>query len=417
MTVRQRLTRVSRRVAFLLAAGLVAGACQEGRERRYEDVSSTLSSSIDWQSACEDRLNSAPQSKERSYPLMLKHRWRINPSPPLGRVVGLAWDQTRSRIVVADNSVSEISILDTLGRRLGTIGRYGEGPGDIDLRNMDGGTNRLTLLSDGAIAIADVRHLKVFAPNGQLKHWLKVDSGSTLDRFDMQLEATGQGELIAVRTGKQHIASLDFDERTRLTLVRVENTSRTPTMTAVGELRNSYSMLKPSDPFPGYQPYRRGYRRSWGTYSSGVVAQSWKHFGLCYFDWTGEVIAAHAVSARRIQVDAAERERVLKAEMGGPGPVPFLHTTAEALYRDNWPKEGPLYVDVVAREDGLVWALRWTPELGQIIDVFSLNGYLGSFAPKLGGLPVLLRGSLAFAIDPETGDLTVDETLEGRPIQ
>ena len=417
MTTPRPSTSVSGGVVLLLATALIAGACQEAQERKSEGVSSTQASTRDWQSACEDRLSSTRPSREVAYPLVLEARWRIDPDPPLGPIVGLAWDPAHSRILVADNSVSEISILDTLGRRLGTIGRYGEGPGDIDLKNVDGGTNRLALLPNGEIAITDVRHLKVFAPDGQVLKRLRVDSSSTLDRFDMQLEATSEGDLIAVRTGKQHVGALDLDERTRLTLVRVNATSPTSTMTVLGDLKNSYSLLKPSNPFPGYQPYRRGYRRSWGAYPSGVVAESWRYFGLCYFDWTGRVIAAHAVGARRVQVDAAERKRVLMEEMGGPGPVPFLHTTAEALYRENWPEEGPLYVDLVVRDDGLVWALRWSPESKQIVDVFDPSGYQGSFSPRQRGLPLLLRDSLAFWADAEAGDVTVDATHQARAAQ
>lgn len=397
---------------LLYGFALVVAGCQVRQDRPHEGSPQRPASSIGWQLACENRLDSIPEVPQKEFQMQRKVRWTLNPTPPLGRVVGLAWDNNTSRIIAADNTVSEIAILDSLGGRLGTIGRYGQGPGDIDIRNMAGGTNRIALMPSGAIAVQDVRHLKVFAPDGQLLHWLQVDSATTLARFDMELLATGDGDLIAVRSGKQHNGTDAFEERTTLTLVRVRLGGAAPAVSELGKLANSYVMLKPTEPFPGYQPYRRAYRRSWGGFPLGIVAQSWKRFGVCYFDWAGNVVAAHSLDATRLRVDAAEKERVLLAEMGGPGPVPFLHTSAEDLYQENWPQEGPLYTDIVVREDGTAWALRWTSAAQQMIDVFTPGAYVGSFRAAGGGLPFLLRDSMAFSIDNETGNLVVEFTGE-----
>jgi hypothetical protein len=312
--------------------------------------------------------------------------------------------------VAADNSVSQVVILDTLGRQVETFGQLGEGPGDLNLRNMAGGTNRLALLDGGSIVVTDVRHTKVFSREGLLRQWIKVDSLSTLDRFDMQVFPLGRTSFIATRTGKQHGGAneQDLEDRTRLTLVRVDLSTDPPTLHNLGFLRNSYVLMQPAVPFPGYQAYRASYRRSWGGFTTGAVAVSWKRFGVCYFDWTGKVAAAHSLDAKRLRVDARERERVLKEEMGTSGHVPFQKATAEELYGDHWPLEGPLYVDVVSDRDGTTWAFRRTQNDGRMVDVYGPSGYRGSFAPEGLHLPFLLADSMAFYVDLETATIIVE---------
>lgn len=389
-------------------------SCREGSQTLGDISNPQVASPNDWQTACEARLDSVEPSTVELGRLSTARRWTLDPTPPLGRVVGLAWDAARRHVVALDNSVSQIFILDTLGHRVAILSQYGDGPGDIDLKNMAGGTNRLALLPGGDIVVSDVRHTKVFSHEGTLRSWIVVDSLSTLDRWDMQLAPIDSTRFIAVRTGKQHSipGGRALAERTRLTLVKVDLSTQDPKLSDLGNLRNSYVMLQPNEPFPGYQAYRLAYRRSWAGSDAGVVAISWKRFGVCYFDWTGRVRAAFQVDAKRLRVDKAERERVLTEEMGTAGRVPFQTATAEELYGDRWPSEGPLYVDLVSDPHGTTWALRLTQGGGRVVDVYTQSGYRGSFVPASRRLPLVLADSMAFGFNPETGTLDADHIID-----
>lgn len=403
-----RVLAIAARVIVLLVVILVS-SCRDQSEASIEATAGAVSSASDWQAACEAQLDSVKPSSVTIGPMKSNLRWTLDPTLPLGRVVGLAWDADRGEVLAADNSTSQVVVLDTLGRRTATIGRFGEGPGDLNLQNIDGGTNRLALLGDGSIVVVDARHTQVFTHDGRPQARFRTDSLSTLNRFDMQLAPVGAGGFVFPITGKQHSGTTDFNDRTRLALTRVDLVDRTPTQTMLGSLRNSYVMLAPTNPFPGYQPYRAGYRRSWGGYKAGIVAVSWKHFGICYFDWTGRVVSAYSLNADRLRVDDEEKERVLKAEMGTTGHVPFLKATAAELYADHWPTEGPFYTDLVVDDEGSAWLLRRRQDDSQVVDVYGPAGYRSSFVAPKNHLPLVLADSLAFYFNRETGVIDIDD--------
>jgi hypothetical protein len=314
----------------------------------------------------------------------------------VANLAGLDWDSTNHQLIGLDPLNSQVVTLSTGGELLGNFGQAGQGPADFDFGPIAAlRTTRLALLGDSAIAVADLRTVKLFSRSGQLKWRTVVDSIGGGSLFDLSLAVTNTAHVIASETGKMHFNSRNPGNQTALALVDLRPNAREVAQDTILTLRNSYAALDSFSGRPRPQPYRDSYHRSWGIAGNQVIFVSWKRFGICRADLAGRLLGVVRLQADRIQVDAQERERVLNEEQGGGDhELPFLHITGRAYYEGRWPEVGPVYQDIVIAHNGLTWAIRRTAA-GRAVDAYSVAGYDGSFPIAEGVGVAMLRSDLA----------------------
>ena len=335
--------------------------------------------------------------------------FRISLPTEVGTVFAAAWDSVRGRVVVLDPLNARVIELDTAGRVRHSFGQEGDGPADLRftplLRYF--ATNRLVLIGDTALAIADSRTVKVFDRRGNLRGRWVLDSTASNSPFDMSIALLDDTTLVAPISGRYNGAP-DMNSRTLLRFLRLPWARADSTPSTWATLRHSFAALDSFTGTPPQQPYRMGYKRSWGAADGMLTFVSWNQFGVCKIDTDGSVAWAASPKVDRFPVDGDERERVLMEDFnGGTKELPFVGKTGTELYADRWPSVGPVYQDLVVSQGGdfVAWATRRAPHGRFMVDVFRANGYIGSFEPPFDGAVAALAGDIALVVDHDRQEI------------
>jgi hypothetical protein len=168
---------------------------------------------------------------------------------------------------------------------------------------------------------------------------------------------------------------------------------------------NNWVLVDSIGGYPSPHPYMSEYRRAWDGDTSRVVIFSYKSYGVCFFDGSGQLVAAHKRNVAPYPIDRTEQDRALAAGFGTSNhdlPLPFLRRSAREAYEGKWPKHGPLYTDIVLSDDRTVLLLRRVSADRVLVDVFGeTRGYVGSFEPPVPELPRRVRAGTAMAVDRE----------------
>jgi hypothetical protein len=215
------------------------------------------------------------------------------------------------------------------------------------------------------------------------------------------LAVLNDSALLFSLSGKFRLGDSTRSTRTRLSLYRVN-----PAGTLRAEsffLENDWVLLPEIGAgFPAHRPYRDEFRQVWDARDDKIVVFSYRSFRVCFFNTDGLLLKVHEVMQSPGSVDDAERRRVLTRAFGTvhDRPLPHIGVTATQLYAGKWPASIPFYVDIVMDDLGRAWALRRESATRLTVDVFDFReGYLGSFEPLLGVLPVRIYGNEALVID------------------
>lgn len=392
----------------LILPPLLLVACRGPAEHASGPVSAS-----DWQTTCEAALDTATPAPINTVSTA-EHRRELTPDLA-GSITGMAYDSVSHHLLVIDHGASSVIELDQQGKTLRTFGRDGDGPGEFRFDQPGGYRgNRLVLLGDSAFAVLDARAVKLFTRNGRFIGSAVVDSNIGGSYEDASLAYAGAAGLITTRTGRwRYDGTGDSVRQARLDLVTVQFDGKHSTQRLLGSLQNSTAA--PGQQSEGAIPYRGAYHRSWGYGAGEIVAVSFRLFGICRFDLAGHLQRADALAAKRLEMDAAERQQVLDDEQGGGHTVmPFIHVTGEEYYRGHWPDAGPLYTDIVVSPDGTAWARRRMPHGKAVVDVYSPTaGYQGTFPAQDRQIPALLRRNRAYSLE-QYGMVIVDQAGSDR---
>lgn len=336
----------------------------------------------------------------------LSLRWHLQPAESLANIHGLDWDPTSNTLAVLDVRLGQVSVVDTLGSVQQQFGRFGRGPGEFGSFLPLGAftTNRLAVLREG-FAVADLRSIYWYGRDGQYQSTLRKYRTPLVGTYDVHL-AHLDGALIASESGKGNLYSSDRDIRTALSVEAIVP-KRPGSWRGVLALRNGWVHLEEILGYPEQRPYLNSHRRTWDANGAFLVALSYDHFGLCFFDASSLLIASYALDLEPDRVDAAERERELRRHVRDPDVrLPFIGVSQRQRFEGKWPKRTPFYLDVVLGSDSIAWAMRRSAD-SAVADLYHLRtGYRGSFRLPDGRLPAIVRSDIAWFI--VTDSLGVD---------
>jgi hypothetical protein len=361
----------------------------------------------DFAARCEREITTAEPQKVRAA------AWRIVPetlvgddeASPLGKVLGAAWHPRLARLYVLDAHRGGVTAFDEHGRPALSFGRTGAGPGEFEELGGRGGArsvyNQLAVLADGRIAVMELGVLHIFDPDGRFVQRLRVTESDAGPHAVLHVAAFGDSSVLYSITGAMDIQIADRDHRTALRLVRASPQGRSVDTSAVGLVRNNLNRLPPFDAFPPADPYAEYYRRVWDALPSGMFAvPSQRAPGVCFFDAQGRLVSAHRVNAVSIEVDRAERQRVINGMRERFGARAPLGGKSWEEQIKAWPRTVPPYGDVVLAPDSVAWLLRPLQGGRTTVDlVHATRGYLGSIAPPEGRLPLTFAGTCAYVIE------------------
>jgi hypothetical protein len=344
-----------------------------------------------------------------------------SPGTPVtfGEISGFAFD-AKGRLYVSDFKEHRVVVLDTLGRQVGTIGRFGKGPGEFEaptgpafgadgslfVRNM---STVMRFAVDPATGIAskyaEVFPVFTYAP-WRSKYGSSVDGGG---RFAFPRDSTH----IANRITHRSYVRYSRDGKVVDTL-RVPSYPNSPASTASFMISaNSGRMVRglnyaPFEPVPAWTITTRG------TIISGDATK----YDLVETDAAGKTLRHFTRSVPPTAVPPRERAdsaRVLKQRIDSlPVPIDKVLGMTDAVRKQELPSVLPAYIGVESAGDGGVWVRRWPPAANStVFDVFSANGVFQGTAlisATCNAEPRPVMSGTRFAclvVDPDTGAETI----------
>lgn len=362
-----------------------------------------IAGNADAQVACERALNASAPHPVATLPPP-EEAWTISAPEEIGAIAGLDVDRGARRMVLFDYMNAHITELTMDGHVVRSFGQEGQGPGDLEVNPMLGGlrTNRLVLMGDSAVAVADMRYVKLFDRQGTLRRQWLMDTTSASSPFDLSLARLNDSVLLSPYSGRWHGPRSDMASRTLLQLLQLPAGTGRANPSPYLRLRNNLAVFDSLHVGSSDLPYRNAYGRSWGAAPHQLDFISWRIFGVCSAAPDGTIRALGRPAVDRYPVDAEERERVLKEDFGGGHTrLPMIGKTGTELYEGHWPALGPVYLDLVVAHDssGAIWATRRDNTGRQIVDVYGKDGYVGSFERAFTGRVAVLFGDEAVVVD------------------
>ena len=330
-------------------------------------------------------------------------------SHPIGRVIGAAWDEAQHRLYVLDGLNGQVAVFDSTGAYLSSFGQPGKGPGEFEDLGAGHGSrpvyNQIAHLPTGYFVVNDLSLLHLFDASGEF-----IDRVTTRGAMEgpygvRHIASVTDSTLLFAENGAMRLESSALDLRTsiriRQAIVRNGHLDTLP----FARISNNLDRLPipPFDGLPPRDPYFSEYRRTWDAIPSGLLAiVSLYHHGVCFFDVQGELQRSYRIDAPIIEVDRAERARVLQQTRERVRELPpMMGDKWEDIY-DVWPETAPFYVDIAMASDSVAWVERRLPGNQRMIDLFDFHrGYMGSIPPLGEYLPITFSPNCAFIVDEE----------------
>jgi hypothetical protein len=397
----------------LLAGLALAAACGNRRAAGADAGAEDLAA------RCERAVQAAPAATAHTA------AWRFVPGrivgdeerSPLGRIVGAAWHPRERRLYVLDAYNGGVSVFDSAGVRVASFGRIGGGPGEFEELGGSHGArpvyNQLAVLGDGNLAVMELGRLHVFTPDGRFVQRMRVTESDPGPFAVLHVAGFSARSVLFGQTGAMDLATDERGRRTALRLLRASVRGERLDTAAFGLIRNNLNRMPRFTGLPPSDPYLSYYRRTWDALPSGLLAVPSQSLpGVCFFDGDGMLTGAHRVDAPVIEVDHAERERVLNGFRAAAGRAPPMGAQSWEEQYPAWPRTVPPYGDVAVAPDSVAWLLRPLSGGSATVDlVHATRGYLGSLQPPGGRLPLAFGdGGCGYVIEER-----VAEHLDGGP--
>jgi hypothetical protein len=398
-----RPARLSARSVVLAVAMCLLSACALDERQRPRDGG-------DLAARCEQAVGKAQAVREAG--------WRFTPVAaigdeergPLGKVVGAVWHPRERRLFVLDAFNGGVTVFDSAGRRLFRFGRIGGGPGEFEELGGSHGArpvyNQLALLGDDRIAVMELGRLHVFTTDGRFVQRMRVTDSDPGPFAVLHLAGFSDGSVLFSETGAMRLSTDDPEQRTALRLIRASVAGAEIDTVGFGGVRNYLHRVPRFTGMPPDDPYRVYDRRGWDALPSGLLAvQSQVLPGACFFDGAGRLVSASRVDAPLIQVDRAERQRVLDGVRAIAGQAPPMGARSWEAQYPVWPQTVPPYGDLALSPDSVAWLLRPLRGGGSTVDlVHARRGYLGSVQPPAGRLPLTFDSACAYVLEERVPD-------------
>ncbi len=330
----------------------------------------------DLQAFCERLADQRAAAPELRFGSGTVERTIVLPGAP--RILGGEWNSAKKTLTIFEAADSRVTVLDSAGQVLRTLGRGGEGPAEFVLSPMVfGSRQRFRSAPDGRVFVVDERFGHLFAGSEQVQEVRFGESMGSLPS-DVHVARLENGWIVST-------ARLDFSNQALSSIVRlftvrdIDGPRQTPVQVAT--IRNGLAPLPPGTTRGHGMPYDMQYRRVWDAMGRNVAVVSKRHFAVCIgspadsSSWRAWV--AKAVPRK---VDEAERNRILTERFGRTsGPMPMAGTPVEEVFRGKWPATGPYYHDLTALNDSTYAAIRLDDQSGVTADLMSVaRGYLVS---------------------------------------
>ena len=296
-------------------------------------------------------------------------------------ISGVAVDR-QGRIYASDLQQARIDVFSPTGRRLATIGRKGQGPGEFE------GPSGPALAPDGALYVRDISRVARFVPD---------PASGLATRHDRNFQGpifpnwTSRRASRVDREGRFHHPEsiwrtgqlvrhfyLRYSAQGRFVdTLPVPSYGNEPELTAsIRTSPNGGRMVRGLNHVP-FAPIP-----AWDVTAAGtVVSGDGRSYVLVETDAAGKVLRRFERPGAPARIPSAERSdsaRALAARIDSlPIPVAQLSGVPEDVRAQRIPVVYPAYMAVFAAEDGRVWVRRWplVPRTSEsIFDVFEPGG-------------------------------------------
>lgn len=330
----------------------------------------------DLQAFCERLADRAPTAPALRFGTGTVERTITLPGSP--RVLGAQWNPAAKTLTIFEAADSRVTVLDSAGTILRTVGRGGQGPAELSVQPMMfGSRQRFRNAQDGRVLVLDDRFGHLFSGSTQSQELHFGESMGPLPS-DVHVARLVNGWIVSA-------ARLDFADQAASSIVRlfmvrdISGPRQTPVELAT--IRNGLAPVPPGAPRGHGMPYDRQYRRVWDAMGRNMAVVSKGRFALCVgspadsSSWR-----AWAVQAVPRKVDQVERHRILKERYGRTsGPMPMAGTPVEEVFRGRWPASATFYHDITVLNDSTYAAIRLDDQAGFTADLISIaRGYFRS---------------------------------------
>lgn len=330
----------------------------------------------DLQAFCERLADQRAAVPELRFGSGTVERTIVLPGAP--RILGGEWNSAKKTLTIFEAADSRVTVLDSAGQVLRTLGRGGQGPAEFVLSPMIfGSRQKFRSAPDGRVFVLDERFGHLFAGSAQVQ---EVHFGESMGPLpaDAHVARLENGWIVSM-------ARLDFGDQAASSIVRLftvrdtDGSRQTPVQLAT--IRNGLAPVPPGTAPGQGMPYDWQFRRVWDAMGRNMAVVSKRRFALCVGS-PADSLSWRAWSAKALprKVDQAERDRILKERFGRTsGPMPMAGTPIEEVFRGRWPAAGPFYYDVTALNDSTYAAVRLDDQSGGTADLISVaRGYLVS---------------------------------------
>lgn len=234
-------------------------------------------------------------------------------------------------IFVLDDKIGQVKIYGFDGRHLRTIGKKGQGPGELQ------SPSRMTMTSDGNLCFLDLgnNRISIYSPDGTCLKETPL-TGSRPIRFLPDSRGFGYGDLLDFQGGIKDVL-LKFDPKL----------DKIATITSLVIVDNPSEQMVPVEMFRLTYQVDREDRLVWastGAYELNVV------------DANGQPVRKIIREYEKKPFSRADRDRMIKEHFDGRTPpsgvVPFFAPHKSVLYYFILDDEGRFYVRTYEKDRG-----------------------------------------------------------------
>jgi hypothetical protein len=331
----------------------------------------------DLQSYCES-LASTPGRQGPTRILQTRVERTITLPGSAQLILGAQWNPSQKTLTVFEGPESRLTILDSLGQIVGTVGRRGDGPEEFRLSPVYvGSRQKFRFADDRRVLVLDDRFGHVFSGTRQIQE-VRFSDATGILATDVHVARMSDAWVVSMANRR----AADAASRSLVRLYRVRDMDgprQSPQLLTT--VKNVASQAPATAGRAPNLPYDDLYRRTWDAVGQTLAIVSYHHFSICIGNPADSASwRAWSVGAVPRQVTAAEQDRILKARFGATrGPIPMMGGRIEDYFRGKWPRTAPFHYDITSLNDSTFAALRLDPDGGITADLINVRrGYRGS---------------------------------------